>query len=319
MNNYKTGKAWGKFWNIFLKACYNSPMIIDVHTHIFAPEIIARRDKYSKMDARFAECYSSPKARMIEAEQLIEALDAAGIAWAVVMGYAFADGALCQLSNDYIIEAVRRYPARLLGLAAVQPLDGDQAVYEMERCFAAGLVGLGEITPDGQHFDVTDRATMATVAEALVTFDRPMLLHASEPVGHLYGGKGQTTPERILRLAQNFPELKLIAAHWGGGLPFYELMPEVRASLANVYYDTAATTYLYRFEVFRTALAACGPEKILFASDYPVLGPARLLNRIRQEANLTPPELEAILGGNAAQLFGLNPTEQIDTGIKEKA
>ncbi len=256
-------------------------------------------------ETRFAECYASPKAKMVTAEQLIVALDAAGIERAVVTGYAFADQELCKASNDYIIEAVRQYPERLIGLGAVQPLAGDKAVYEAERCFEAGLQGLGELTADGQHFDITNPAILAPLVELLLKYDKPIMLHSSEPVGHLYGGKGQTTPEKILKLAQNFPALKIIAAHWGGGLLFYELMPEVRASLANVYYDTAATTYLYRFEVFRAAIAACGYQKILFASDYPVLGPARLLERIRAEANLSENEYQAIIGANAANLFGV--------------
>jgi predicted TIM-barrel fold metal-dependent hydrolase len=293
-------------------------MIIDVHTHIFSPEMAALREKYCETEARFAECYVSPKARMVAAEELIAAMDNAGVARAVVMGYAFADEALCRVSNDYIIEAVRRYPERLIGLGAVQPLDGDRAIYEAERCFQAGLAGLGELTPDGQQFDVTSRETLAPLAEMLIQYDKPLLIHASEPVGHAYGGKGQTTPEKILKLAENFPELKIIAGHWGGGLLFYELMPEVRASLANLYYDTAATTYLYRFDVFRAALAACPLEKILFASDYPVLGPSRLLQRIRHEANLTETELAAILGGNAARLFGIEDKDK-NHEEKEKA
>jgi len=282
-------------------------MLIDAHTHIFAPEMAAQRQKFCAIEAetRFAECYASPKAQMLEARQLIAVMDAAGIEKAIVTGYAFADGALCREANDYLIEAIQLYPGRLVGLGAVQPLDGDRAGYEAERCFAAGLSGLGELTPDGQHFDLTNQKTLAGLVQVLVKFDWPLLVHASEPMGHQYGGKGRTTPEKILRLAENFPALKIIAAHWGGGLPFYELMPEVRASLANVYYDTAATSYLYRFDIFRAAIAACGPTKILFASDYPVLGPARLIKRLYAEAGLTSTELESILGGNAAQLFKL--------------
>ena len=117
------------------------------------------------------------------------------------------------------------------------------------------------------------------------------------------GGKGQTFPEKVLKFASNFPDLKIIAAHWGGGLPFYELMPEVRTALANLYYDTAATTYLYSFDIFRTICTAAAVSKILFATDYPLLGQARLIHRIRTETGLTEAELDAILGENAAGLF----------------
>jgi hypothetical protein len=282
-----------------------NPLIIDAHTHIFPPEIIEQRDKLclAEKEDRFAECYNSPKAKMSTAEDLILALDTAGIAKAVVCGYAFNNQTLCALSNNYIIETVQKYPERLIGLGVVQPLAGDAAVYEAERCLQAGLRGLGELTADGQGFDPTAKATFQALASLLQQHSAVLMLHASEPVGHLYPGKGKTTPDKILALAQNFPELKIIAAHWGGGLPFYQLMPEVAQQAQNIYYDTAATTYLYRFGVFRVVVDLAGVDKILFASDFPLLNPAKLLKRVREEAFLSADELNAVLGGNATKLF----------------
>lgn len=280
-------------------------MIIDAHTHIISPEIASARAAYCARDRWFDECYNHPKAKFATAESLLASMDAAGIDKAIVTGFAFAGSDLCAVSNDYLIEAVRRYPDRLIGLAAVQPLDGDRAVYEAERCLAAGLSGLGELLPDGQGFDPAEAATMAPLAALLETHHRPLMLHTSEPVGHLYPGKGHTWPHQIATLARNFPGLKIIAAHWGGGLPFYELMPEVKAALQNVFYDTAATTYLYNFRVFRSVADLCGPAKILFASDYPLLRPHRLLGRIHLEGGLNEAELALALGKNAARLFEL--------------
>jgi uncharacterized protein len=280
-------------------------MIIDAHTHIISPEIAQAKTDYYSRDGWFDQCYNHPKAKFATVEDLLANMDAAGVDRAVVTGFAFAEGSLCAISNDYLIEAVRRYPDRLIGLAAVQPRDGDQAVYEAERCLQAGLSGLGELLPDGQAFDPSDAATLAPLALLLETYRRPMLIHASEPVGHLYGGKGHTWPQQIVALAQHFPYLKIIAAHWGGGLPFYELMPEVRTTLQNVYYDTAATTYLYNFQIFRSVADICGPTKTLFASDYPLLKPDRLQTRIRTESGLTENELALALGHNAARLFEL--------------
>jgi predicted TIM-barrel fold metal-dependent hydrolase len=82
-------------------------------------------------------------------------------------------------------------------------------------------------------------------------------------------------------------------------------MPEVATVLTNLYYDTAATTYLYRFGVFRAVCDLAGEEKILWASDWPLLGQERLLQRIQNEAMLSEVELAQILGGNAARLFEL--------------
>lgn len=284
-------------------------MIIDAHTHIMSPEIAAAKTGYLLRDRWFDECYRDPKARFATAETLVASMDAAGITRSVVTGFAFADPGLCAASNDYLIDAVRRFPDRFVGLAAVQPTAGDAAVYELERCRNAGLSGVGELLPDGQDFDPANREVMAPLAAALQKYAAPLMIHTSEPVGHLYPGKGKTWPPKILELAANFPELKIIAAHWGGGLPFYELMPEVRLALTNLYYDTAATTYLYDFRVFRTAALACGLPKILFASDYPLLKQDRLVRRIREETGLTTEELDLVLGQNAARLFNLTEPE----------
>ncbi len=280
-------------------------MIIDAHTHIMSPEIASAKAAYLERDRWFDECYRDPGARFATAESLAASMDLAGIARSVVTGFAFADPGLCAASNDYIIEAVRRFPGRFVGLAAVQPDAGEGAVYELERCIGAGLRGIGELLPDGQGFDPARKETFLLLAAALQKYAAPLMMHASEPVGHSYPGKGKTWPPKILELAANFPELRIIAAHWGGGLPFYELMPEVRLALSNVYYDTAATTYLYDFRVFRAAIAACGAAKILFASDHPLLKQDRLVKRIGAEAGLTEPELALVMGENAARLFNL--------------
>lgn len=280
--------------------------IIDAHTHILGPQIATSRLELVEAELWFGECYTHPKSKIVTVEQLIDSMDAAGVDKSVVTGFAFADHTRCVASNDYIIESVRRYPDRLIGLGAVQPLAGDLAIYEAERCLKAGLRGLGELLPDGQHFDLTEKDLLKGLAELLVISGAVMMVHSSEPVGHLYAGKGRTVPEKVLALATNFPALKIIAAHWGGGLPFYELMPEVRLALSNLYYDSAATTYLYGFGVFKSVRDTAGLDKILFATDYPLLGQARLLQRVRTETGLTTSELEAVLGGNAAQLFGDN-------------
>jgi uncharacterized protein len=275
-----------------------------------SPEVAATRAAFCARDAWFGECYSHPNSRFATVETILESMNGAGIDKAVITGFAFADAGMCAASNDYIIEAVRNYPKRFIGLAVVQPSSGAVAVYEAERCLNAGLAGLGEILPDGQRFDLTDAALWRDLANFLIAANAPVMVHSSEPVGHLYPGKGKTYPPLVLNFAQNFPALKIIAAHWGGGLPFYELMPEVRAALSNVVYDTAATTFLYDFRVFRTVADACGVEKILFATDFPLLKQKRLIERVRNESGLSPAELDLVLGTNAARFFTAEVAER---------
>jgi predicted TIM-barrel fold metal-dependent hydrolase len=209
---------------------------------------------------------------------------------------------LCVEQNDYLIDAVGRYPDRLIGFAAIQPTAGPSAVREVERVAKAGLRGVGELMPHGQGYQLDQTPVIAPVAEACEALGLPLLTHTSEPVGHVYPGKGEVTVQTVLHLATSFPDLKLICGHWGGGLPFYELMPEVRAAARNVWYDTAASPYLYDPRIYQAAKLLVGAEKVLFGTDFPLLRIERCARQVR-EAGLAPEDVDAILGGNAERLL----------------
>ena len=130
----------------------------------------------------------------------------------------------------------------------------------------------------------------------------PVVVHGSEPVGHAYAGKGTTHPDVLLAFVQRFPETRIVCAHWGGGLPFYALMPEVRAALTHVYFDSAASPFLYEPGVFGAVAGTAGTERMLFGSDFPLLR----ARRVAKEAIAGLPAKDAaeVLGGNAARLLG---------------
>jgi predicted TIM-barrel fold metal-dependent hydrolase len=284
-------------------------MIIDFHTHINPPEVIEKREEYLTCDIWFDELYGDPKARLATAEELIAEMDAAGVDVAVTFGFGWTDMGLCRMANDYVMEAVARYPDRLIGFACVNPKCGSEAVQEVERCVAGGLKGIGELMPDGQGYCLDDEATMRPLVEAALARGLPILTHTSEPVGRPYCGKGTVTPDAVYRFTQCFPQVTLICAHWGGGLPFYELMPEMRRAFGNVYYDTAASLYLYNDAIFFLA-AQLVSDKILFATDYPLITQRRFLRRVR-ETELEEEELNKILGGNANRIFELVETAAV--------
>ena len=187
-------------------------------------------------------------------------------------------------------------------LAIVAPAGRRTALAEAARCLDAGAVGLGELNADAQGFDLAATASLAALAGLLRERGRPLLLHTSEPVGHPYPGKGTATPDKLLHFLRAHPQLPTIAAHWGGGLPFYELMPEVAAVTRNLWYDSAASTYLYRFDIFPRVAALAGAERILWGTDYPLLRHAPFLRRTRA-SGLDEGALAVILGGNAERLF----------------
>jgi predicted TIM-barrel fold metal-dependent hydrolase len=278
--------------------------VVDAHVHIFPEDIGRDRARWLLRDQWFNALYQNPKSRLATAEELIESMDQAGVDHAIVCGFPWSDDAHCVYHNEYMAESVRRFPDRLSWLGIVAP--GDRAGQAAGDCLAAGAVGIGELNADAQGFFWTEAARIAPVAEAAMAFDRPIMVHASEPLGHDYPGKGKATPDQLLALAVAFPDLKIIAAHWGGGLPFFELMPEVRLALANLAYDSAATTYLYRYDVFEHVMRICGSDKVIFASDYPILRQDRLVRRM---VELEWPSLDVarwVMAGNATRMYGLD-------------
>lgn len=280
-------------------------MIIDFHTHVMSPRIKERRAEYSESDASFSLLYSNPKAKLATAEELIIGMDEYGIDKSVILNIGWVSHELCVETNDYILEAIAHYPQRLIGFCAIQPLAGDKAIEELERCARNGARGIGEMRPDVQGFHLTDSTVMQPVIETIMKHDLIFLTHASEPVGHQYSGKGNITPEIIYPFILTFPDLKLVCAHWGGGLPFYSLMPEVAKALVNTLFDTAATPFLYQPQIFKQMVDIIGSDKILLGSDYPLLSPKRIIDQI-ESINLCKEDMSRILGGNAQKLLSIS-------------
>lgn len=229
-------------------------------------------------------------------------MDAAGIDKSVCAGFGWTDPAVAGISNNYNLKAARSHPDRLIAFCSVNPLWGQDAVDEVRRCHDAGAKGIGELHPDTQGILDADLAALAPVFDTAKELEMPITMHASEPVGHGYPGKGTVSPELLMALVNAFPNNTFIFSHFGGGLPFYGLMPEVMAALKNVYFDSAAYPFLYRPEVFDVVVRAIGAEKILFASDFPLVSQQRALDEFG-ESGLTADQARLILGVNAASVL----------------
>ena len=278
-------------------------MIIDSHTHLFPPDFIAERERLSRECRYFGLLYGNPKSRMATAEQLLASMKRSGVDRAVVFGFPWSDPGRLRATNDYVFDAAAKSDGRLIPFAVVSPGNMDLTEGEIVRLHGRGLRGMGELMPDGQNFRLDDERTMHGVM-SLAKFHRlVVMVHTSEPVGHDYPGKGRVTPEVICRVAAKFPEVRMIAAHWGGGLMAYEMMPEVAELLRNVYYDSAASSLLYDDRAFKVA-ALLAPKKILFATDYPLIPQRRLLTRARAALDGSA-ALADFLGATAARLFDL--------------
>lgn len=279
-------------------------MLIDFHTHIFPPDIQNHRELYCARDPWFNELYANPRINMASAEDLIAEMDASGVDVSVTFSFGWTDPGLIEETNSYVIEAMRRYPKRIYGMAVLQPTAGTRAVRELERCAGAGMIGLGELMPHGQGYKLSDIDLLTPFMEVVHQYQLLVLSHCSEPIGHAYPGKGDVSLQDIVTFLTAFPDVRFVAAHWGGGLPFYCLMPEIQRVAARVWYDTAATAYLYRNIILPVVADLVGAERILFASDYGLLGQKRIMDYITS-SGLSDKAVELVLGGNAQKLLGL--------------
>ncbi|MBI2304797.1 MAG: amidohydrolase [Chloroflexi bacterium] len=275
-------------------------MIIDFHTHAFPLWIKNNREDYLRQDTGFARLYSHPRARIATAEEIVAAMDRDGVDVSVVLSFGWRSHQLCREGNDYLLEAAQRYPKRLVAFCSLQPAVGEAALVELERCAGGGARGIGELRPEDQGFDLMDETVMPALVQKALEYRLPLLLHTSEPVGHHYPGKGVATPEVLYPFIHRYPGLSLICAHWGGGLPFYALMPEVARALGNVYFDTAASPFLYRRTIYSIVTQIMGDDRILFGSDFPLLSQRRCLESI---ASLPQASKARILGQNAHRLL----------------
>ena len=277
-------------------------MIVDFHAHLYPPSFKTRRDEIIRQDDTFALLFSNPKAETASAPELLQAMDESNVDVTVALGLGWTSLKIAREANDYILDAAAASSGRLIPFCSVNPAWGQEAVTEIERCVAKGARGIGELHPDTQNFDITDPREMSPLMDVARALDFIVLVHSSEPVGHHYPGKGKTTPDKLWAFIQNFPRNKIVCAHWGGGLPFYALMPEVLRGMENVYFDTAASPFLYSSTVFESVAHIVGAERILLGTDYPLLPQARLLHQVNNSP-LTTSQKQLILGENAQNLL----------------
>ena len=280
-------------------------MIIDFHTHIFPKDIRANREKYFPSEPAFKLLYDSPESKLAGAKEIIAAMDEQGVDRSVVFGFPWKNSDIFKRQDDYIMEAVARFPERLIGLCCFDPFS-KAAASEARRCLEGGLSGIGEIAFYQSGIDDAALDKLAPLMEICLDKALPFLIHTNEPVGHAYPGKTPNTLKQIYTLVARFPENKIVLAHWGGGIFFFNLLrKEVKARLKNVYFDTAASPFLYYPEIYRYAVEIAGGDKILFGSDFPLLQPERYFKEIEETSGLSKAHIESICGKNAAKLLNL--------------
>ncbi len=199
----------------------------------------------------------------IRLETLIDEMDAAGI-----------DTALCSagplIPNVWVVDAVTRYPDRLIGVAAVNPWSPDgvmPAVHELRSLVADhGFKGLklepfilDKIPTEAQWYPLYAACTELDITLQVQVGGTGPANYTSET------GR----PGHIDRVAMDFPELRIVAGHIGW--PWTEEMIAVAAKHPNVWIDTSAHLPKYYPSQFVHFLRSYGRRKCIWASDWPIL------------------------------------------------
>jgi predicted TIM-barrel fold metal-dependent hydrolase len=280
-------------------------------------------------------------------EGRIAAMDAAGVDVQVLSltspGVEQLDAAeavaLASRANDALAEAVRRYPGRFAGFAALPTAAPEAAAEELGRVVEEhGFLGaLVNGHSRGRYLDDPFFRPILKRAESLGV---PIYLHPTPPprpvieasyTGGFAPGVAEglaaaawgwhvETATHVLRLIlggtfDRFPGLQVVVGHLGEGLPFF--LPRLELALPReiTKLDRSVGDYLrenvhYTFggfnwpQAFLDLLLQVGAERIMFSTDHPYasMGEARaFLDRLP----VSPADRERIAHGNAERLLGL--------------
>jgi predicted TIM-barrel fold metal-dependent hydrolase len=303
-------------------------MIIDAHIHMFRPEMMpdADPDYLKKLSGTYASygayirlCftptrYNHTRQGWVTCERMVDIMDEEGIDKVTVLGP----------EDEYLAQCYRKFPDRLIPFIRVSMPDlraDIKAELQRMRHYIVdeGFFGFGEFHPDIAGYDLYAPEILA-VMELAQELKVPVNVHVSEPVGHFYYGKSHNPLEEYYWLAKRYPDLKLMLAHWGGGLAFYEAIPEVRAALKNVTYDTAASKLFFDVKKSMEQITQIvDPRKIFYGSDYPLLlHPAEHPDEMNPrfvwdrddflQAGVPADVMNGIMGDNFAQYLDLAPS-----------
>jgi predicted TIM-barrel fold metal-dependent hydrolase len=272
--------------------------VIDVHVHLTPPEIAADRDRWLAGEGPWAALYRNPQSPMMSTDRLLALMDEEGVDLALVGGFAWADEDKAKRHNEWLLAEAARHPDRLRPLAAIDVL-APWAFRHAEAMLAAGHRGLGALALYDRGFGPGELDILAALGELCRARNLPLLMHVNEPIGPLYPGKAPLELGQVYALVRRLAGVKLILAHFGGGLPFLAAQKkEVRESLANVRFDTAAMPFVYDPAALPMALKVLGPEHFFLGTDWPLLKPSRY-RKYFAAAGLDPRETELIMGAGA--------------------
>jgi aminocarboxymuconate-semialdehyde decarboxylase len=310
-------------------------VIIDWHTHVYPPTEAAKPVWQGRCPMTIENVLAAQERAGIDASVISNTMHA-------IRRAAPAEAlAFIAESNRHLAALQHAHPGRIYGLASAIPSGGEAHLRELERAVAGdGLKGV--LINSSHQGGYPDDADARPFFELVTRLDIPVMLHPP-PVGfgeermrqfRLASSVGRPF-DNCLALARlilygvlaEFPTLKLVASHLGGGICEmlgrldynYELqaqgfytrdedreplrIPQPPSHyLKQVYFDSVS----YHLPALRCALDTIGTDRMLFGTDAPPLTPLkqRGLDLI-DGLGLGAEDKAKVLGGNAMRLLKL--------------
>ena len=267
---------------MFCKGRRRTIRIIDFHTHIF-PETIA--DKAVEFISGY---YNVPAACTGKLENLLETSKEINVYKNIVLPTAIRPDQVYKI-NEWAASIKNE---RIIFFGAIHP-NCDDIKAEVEHIISLGLQGI-KMHPDFQDFEI-DSKSAYLVYEA-VDDKLPIMIHLGDE------NHTRSTPKRLSRVLDDFPNLTVIGAHLGG----YMQWDETREHLAgrDLYFDTSSALWCMNPYDAAELIRLHGTNQVLFGTDYPITAHKDELNRF-MALPLTEQEREDILYNNACCLLGI--------------
>jgi len=275
-------------------------MKIDAHVHLLAPQ--NRKDIVESFRTEGPALYremSHPPTRRIwqsaNMEDLLLEMDRNRIQKAIAFGFPWRTQERCCWDNAYVAECVSRSGGRLLGLAVFQPFIGKAAVLEVKRCFEEyGFIGV-KIKAQWQGYSLTDRDLLEPIIEIVAAHDGIALVHVEQSTKPSNGNG----PREFLQFLELFPDLRIIAAHFGGMTGMYFPYSLIKKRFRNVVFDCALGT---AGDIASAYIAVGLEDRLVFGSDFPAMQPGTIINAL--SGRVPDQSLNMILGANIERWLG---------------
>jgi predicted TIM-barrel fold metal-dependent hydrolase len=278
---------------------------IDIVSGIWTEAALAVRPGWQ--DQFFAGKMKS-KANMqgVTLEQHLELMAEAGIERALLFAPKVGRKGLpgCfHVPYEIVARAVEKYPGRFYGMAGIDPYEGMNGVRALEDAVKnMGFIG-AHLYP--HWFDLApDHAKYYPFYAKCVELGVPIQMQVGQSMVYSKEAPMRSVgrPITLDAVACDFPELKLIGIHVG--IPWTEEMIAMAWKHDNVFIGSDAHSPKYWPQSFVNYINTYGQDKVMFGTDFPVLGFKRTMDEVLG-LNLRPEPLRKFLRDNALRVYGI--------------